>query len=234
MKKQDAPENPHRGHRENVRRRYILGGLEVFAPHEVLELLLFYAIPQKDTNPLAHRLLDAYGSLARVVSAPVSELQTIEGVGERTAILLSLTFQINRSIRLDALRSRGVNCSFPETVEEYLKELFSGAKREAVYELCFNRRGDLVMKHCMANGSIASVSTDICALTKNVLLNHAERVIIAHNHPDGDPRPSNDDYDATTRIQKAFSAVHIRLEDHIIVGDGECFSFRQSGFLKDL
>ena len=234
MRKKDASENPHKGHRENVRRRYIVGGLEVFAPHEILELLLYYAIPQKDTNPIAHRLLDAYGSLARVISAPVSELQTIEGVGERTAILLSLTFQINRSIRLDALQSRGVNCDFPETVGEYLKELFSGAERETVYELCFNRRGDLVMKHCMANGSIASVSTDISSLIKNALLNRAERVVIAHNHPGGDAQPSQDDYAATRRIQSAFSAVHIRLEDHIIVSDGDCFSFRQSGFLKDL
>ena len=232
MGKKDAPANPHKGHRENVRRRFVVGGLEVFSPHEILELLLFYAIPQKDTNPIAHRLMKTYGSLGRVLSAPASELQTIEGVGERTAVLLSLVFQLNRWIRMDEWETRGVNCQSIESVGEYLTEVFSGMEHEAVYELCFNRRGDLMMKHCMANGNINSVSTDICSLVKNAVFDRCEYVIIAHNHPGGEAAPSEEDYDATIRIQEAFAKVDLTLLDHIIVGDGDYFSLREAEFFK--
>ena len=232
MGKRDAPANPHKGHRENVRRRYIKGGLEVFAPHEILELLLYYAIPQKDTNPLAHRLIDAYGALPRVLSAPVSELETIEGVGERTAILLSLVFQIGRRIRLENARRAGVNFFSTKEAGEYLTALFSGRKHKAVYELCLNQRGDLVTCYDMANGDILSVSTDIRALVKNVLFCQSSCVIIAHNHTDGGEWPTPDDYAAAKRIAEAFDNVGVKLFDHIVVGKGEYVSLREQGILR--
>ncbi len=232
MKKNDAPDNAHKGHRETVRRRFMVGGLEVFAPHEILELLLYYAIPQKDTNPIAHRLLDTYGSLGRVLSAPVRELQTIEGVGERTATLLSLVFQIGRWIRLEEMQKAGVHFFSTPEAGRYLTEKFRGEECEKVYELCLNQKGDLIMCHAMTNGSILSVSTDTRLLIQNALFSKSSCVIIAHNHPGGEARPSPEDYEATRRIEEALQNVSIKLLDHIIVGEGEYVSLRESGFIK--
>lgn len=232
MEKKEASANPHKGRRENVRRRYVKGGLEVFAPHEILELLLYYAIPQRDTNPLAHRLLDTYGALGRVLSAPAEELQAIEGVGERTAVFLSLAFQIGRWIHMEEKRAEGGGFRSIEFAGKYLLELFAGKDYEIVYELCLNQRGDLIMRHDAKNGSIVSVSTDIRALIRNALFSGSHCVIIAHNHPGGGAAPSPEDYDATRRIEAAFKSVRIKLYDHIIVGNGEYVSLRKIGFLR--
>lgn len=232
MNKKEASENPHKGHRENVRRRFIIGGLEVFAPHEILELLLFYAIPQKDTNPLAHRLMDTYGSLGRVLSTPASELQTIEGVGERTAAFLSLVYQIGRWVRLDDMSRGSVSFFSTQNAVRYLREKFLGEAYEKVYELCLNQKGELVMCYGMTNGSVLSVSTDTRALIQNAIFSRATSVIIAHNHPGGDAHPSRDDYEATARIEQAFRNVEITLFDHIIIGDGDYTSLRESQVIR--
>lgn len=231
MRKKDTTANPHQGHRENVRRRYTAGGLEVFAPHEILELLLYYAIPQKDTNPLAHRLIDAYGSLSRVLSAPAKELQTVEGVGERTAAFLSLVFQIGRWIRLEEKRAESVNFLSAEFAGRYVRELFAGRECEAVCELCLNQRGNLIMCHDAANRSIVSVLTDIRSLLQNAIFSNSEYVVIARNHPGGKAIPAPEDYASARRLQEAFRNVNIKLYDHIIVGNGDYVSLRESGFL---
>ncbi|MBQ7681357.1 MAG: DNA repair protein RadC [Oscillibacter sp.] len=230
MKKNES-ENCHKGHRENVRRRFLTGGLEVFAPHEILELLLFYSIPQKDTNPIAHRLIDKYGNLFNVLSAPIEDLQTVEGVGEQTAILLSLVFQLTRWIRLDTMRGAGVNFLSAKEAGQYCREMFSGQQSEEVCELCLNRRGDLIGQYSMTNGNIVSVSMDIRTLISNAVLSHADAVLLAHNHPHGDANPSEEDCAATRYIREALAKVNIPLLDHIIVGEHDVVSMREAGFL---
>ena len=229
MKKNEA-ENCHKGHRENVRRRFLTGGLEVFAPHEILELLLFYSIPQRDTNPLAHKLIDKYGNLFNVLSAPIEDLQTVDGVGERTAILLSLVFQITRWIRLEAMKEAGINFLSAQAAGQYCREMFSGQKSEEVCELCLNQRGNLIGQYSMTNGSIVSVSMDIRTLVSNAILSHAESILLAHNHPSGDASPSEEDCAATRYIREALSKVNIPLYDHIIVGENDVVSMREAGF----
>ena len=233
MKKADASGTSHKGHRENVRRRYLTGGLEVFAPHEILEFLLYYAIPRRDTNPLAHRLMDTYGTLYRVLSASPQELQTVEGVGEQTAIFRSLVFQIGRWIRLEEMREAGLHFESIEAIAAYLKELYAGQENETVYQLCFNQRSDLIMCHSMTNGSIVSVSTDILTLIRNALVCRAAYVVISHNHPGGDALPSAEDLAATRRIEEALASVSVKLMDHIIIGKDDYASLRRSHFLHD-
>lgn len=225
-------ENCHKGHREHVRQRFLTGGLEVFASHEILELLLFYSIPQKDTNPLAHKLMDTYGSLFNVLSSPVGDLQSIDGVGERTAVLLSLVFQVARWIRLEQMKGTGVNFLSTEAAGQYCKELFCGRHNELFYELCLNQRGNLLMCNCMANGNIVSVSTDIRALVRNAVLSHADSILLTHNHPGGDATPSTEDIHATRCIVEALTKVDIPLRDHIIVGENDVVSMREMGYLN--
>lgn len=230
--KQKEAENCHRGHREHVRSRFLKSGLEAFAPHEILELLLFYSIPQRDTNPLAHKLMKTYGSLFGVLSAPVEDLITIDGVGERTAVLLSLVFQVGRWIRLEQMNGAGVTFLSTESAQQYCKELFCGKHNEAAYELCLNQRGNLLTCNCMANGSMKSVSMDIRTLVKNAVLSQADSILLTHNHPGGNAIPSEEDCDATRHIEAALNNVHIRLRDHIIVGENDIVSMREMGYLK--
>lgn len=232
MTKKLTDANPHKGHRENVRRRFMTGGLEVFAPHEILELLLFYAIPQRDTNPLAHRLINTFGSLSHVLSASVEELQAVEGVGERTAILLSLVFQTGRWLRLRQAEHDGGDFRSPQALGQYFREIFAGYEKETVFEMCLNQRGNIIVCHPMTNGSILSVSLDIRALVEKAVLSNCMCVVIAHNHPGGDAMPSPEDYQATRRMEAAFSNVNVRLWDHIIVGEEDFVSLREIGFLR--
>ena len=124
----------HDGHREKMRRRFLQGGLDNFADHEALELLLFYAIPRRDTNPIAHALMERYGSLSAVLSAPVEDLQKVEGIGESAAILLRLAPLLTRKARL-AEREKETVLNSSERAGKYLLERFAGEKHEVIYQL---------------------------------------------------------------------------------------------------
>ena len=133
----------HDGHREKMRRRFLETGLEGFADHEALELLLYYAIPRRDTNPIAHALMERYDSLSGVLNAPVEDLEKVEGIGESAAILLSLVSRLSRKARIaDASQETILNSS--ERAGAYLLERFAGERRELVFLLCLDRKGRLL------------------------------------------------------------------------------------------
>ena len=218
----------HDGHRGRMRRRFLENGLDSFADHEILELLLFYAIPQGDVNPLAHDLMDRFGSLSAVFSAPVEMLTSVKGVKERTAALLTLVPEAARRARLAEMKSELI-LNTRENVGDYLLELFSRERNEAVYELCLDAKGKLLACRRLGEGSVSAVALDIRKVVENAILYSATSVILAHNHPSG---PSDDDEAATARVGAALAAINVRLEDHIIVADHDFVSLNQSGFLS--
>nr|WP_325179971.1 DNA repair protein RadC [uncultured Oscillibacter sp.] len=220
----------HDGHRERVRRRFLDNELNGFAGHEALELLLYYAIPRGDVNPLAHALMDRFGSLSGVFSAPVELLTQVEGVGERTAMLLRLVPQIAQKARLAELE-RELALNTRERVGEYLLELFSQERNEVVYQLCLDGKGKLLACRRLGEGSASAVNLDIRKIVQNAITFCASSVILAHNHPSGVALPSQEDHAATLRVKAALEAVEVRLEDHIVVADYDFISFSQSGFL---
>ena len=222
----------HDGHREKMRARFLAGGLEGFAPHEALELLLYYAIPRRDTNPIAHALMERYGSLSAVLTAPVEDLKKVEGVGESAAVLLKLAPQLYRKARLSDAEQETVLSSV-ERVGAYLLERFAGEKNEVVYQLCLDRKGKLLACKKLGEGGVASADLDIRRLVENALLTGASSVVLAHNHPSGVALPSRDDYAATDRAKTALSVVGVALADHIIVADGDFVSMSDSGYLTD-
>ena len=186
-----------------MRKRFLAGGLEGYADHEALELLLYYAIPRRDTNPIAHALMERYGSLSAVLSAPVEDLQKVEGIGESAAILIRLALLLCRKARLeDAARATALNST--ERAGKYLIELFAQEKREILYQLCLDQKGKLL----------------------------ASAVILSHNHPSGMAAPSADDYSATDRAKAALETVGVRLVDHIIVAGRDFLSMADSGYLS--
>ena len=217
------------GHREKMRQRYLKSGLEGFADHEALELLLYYAIPRRDTNPIAHALMERYGSLSAVLTAPVEDLRKVEGVGESAAVWLRLAPQLYQKARLSDAEQETVLNSV-DRVGAYLLQRFIGERREVVYQLCLDRKGKLLACKRLGEGGVASADLDIRKLMENAILTSASVVILAHNHPSGVALPSGEDYAATTRVQQALATIGVELADHIIVADGDFVSLKDSGF----
>lgn len=220
----------HDGHREKMRQRFLRGGLDAFADHEALELLLYYAIPRKDTNPIAHALMERYGSLSAVLTAPVEDLAKVEGIGESAAVLLKLAPQLYRKARLSDAEQETVLSSVSR-VGAYLLDRFTGEKNEVLYQLCLDRKGKLLACKKLGEGDIASAELDIRRLVENALLTGASSVILAHNHPSGVALPSEEDYIATSRAKEALAVVGVVLTDHIIVADGDFVSMSDSGYI---
>ena len=220
----------HDGHREKMRKRFLQGGLEPFADHEALELLLYYAIPRRDVNPVAHALMERYGSLSAVLAAPVEDLKNVEGIGESAAVLLSLVPKIAKKARL-ADASQETVLSTTERVGDFLLERFAGEQHEVVYQLCLDRKGKLLTCKRLTEGSVASADLDIRKIVENAILCQASAVVLAHNHPSGVALPSQEDYAATDRVQAALATIGVELADHIIVADGDYVSMADSGFL---
>lgn len=220
----------HDGHREKMRQRFLQGGLDNFADHEALELLLYYAIPRRDTNPIAHALIDRYGSLSAVLAAPVEDLQRVEGIGQGTAVLLRLAPQITRKARLSDAEQETVLSSV-ERVGTYLLERFAGETHEVLYQLLLDRKGRLLACKKLGEGGVSSAELDIRRMVENALLTSASAVILAHNHPSGVALPSEDDYAATVRAKDALAMVGVALTDHIVVADGDFVSMAESGYL---
>ncbi len=220
----------HDGHREKMRRRFLADGLENFADHEALELLLFYAIPRHDTNAAAHRLLQRYGSLTAVFNAPVEDLKRVEGIGESAAILLKVLPQIFRKARLsDVGKDTVLNSS--DKVGAYLIERFAGETSEVLFQLCLDRKGKLLACKRLGEGGVNRAELDIRKLVENALLTSASGVILAHNHPSGIALPSREDYTATDQVRRALEPINVALLDHIIVADGDFVSMADSGIL---
>lgn len=221
----------HDGHREKMRKRFLTGGLEGYAEHEALELLLYYALPRKDTNPIAHALIERYGSLAAVLTAPVEDLKTVDGIGESAAILLKLVPLITQKARI-AEAEKEIAMTTVSRVGAYLLDRYEGESHEVVYQLCLDRKGKLLSCKRLRDGGTASAELDVRCIVENAILTRASGVILAHNHPSGIALPSAEDVAATARVRDALRTIEVELVDHIIVADGDFVSMERSGYLQ--
>lgn len=221
----------HDGHRKKMRERFLETGLDAFADHEALELLLYYAIPRKDTNGIAHELLNRYGTLEVVLSAPVEDLMRVEGIGEQAAVLLKLVPKVVQKARLSANKDTILNST--ERAGSFLLERFRGEKNEVIYQLCLDKKGKLLACRRLNEGGADSSELNLRRLVENALLASASAVILSHNHPSGIALPSTEDYATTERVQEALRMVGVTLVDHIIVADDDFVSMADSGILKN-
>jgi len=222
--------NVHAGHREKMRARFLAGGLDAFADHEALELLLYYAIPRRDTNPIAHALMERYGSLSAVLAAPVEDLKKVEGIGESAAILIKLVPELRKKASLaDAERETALTSV--GRIGAFLLERFRGEKNEVVYQLCLDRKGKLLACKRLGEGDLSSAGLDIRRMIENAILFSASGVVLALNHPSGIALPSQDDYIATDQAKAALDTIGVELVDHIILADEDFVSMADSGYL---
>lgn len=219
----------HEGHRERKRKQYLQSGLDSFADHEALELLLFYAIPRRNVNGLAHTLLETFGSLQGVLNASVQELEQVPGVSRNTAVLLRLVPELQRRACRKKKRERILNT--PEKCGAYLLSLLGDEKREVMYQLCLDGKCKLLSAQVLSQGDMDSAHLSTRELLRNALGCGATGVVLGHNHPSGVALPSEQDCVATLRAKETLASVDIRLLDHIVVADGDFVSMAQSGYL---
>ncbi len=218
----------HHGHRERLRER-AAAGLDSFADHEVLELLLFSVIPRANTNPIAHRLLARFGSLSAVLEADPRDLATVEGMGARAASFLTLMPPLTRRYLHDRVVTDRPRLEGPVSVSEYLVPLLAGRAEEVAYLLCLDASLGVRYPALLGSGSVASTAVTPRQVVEVALRHRAVSVILAHNHPSGSLAPSGADRAMTCRIYAALAAVDIPLLDHVIVAGEKTYSFERSG-----
>lgn len=222
----------HKGHRERLKERFRQEGLDNFTDIQVLELLLFYSIPQKDTNPIAHALLERFGSLSQVLDAEPEELRKVPGISDHSATLLSLVTEIARYYQVDATQ-RVESLTTLDACGAYLLPRFFGRNKETVFLLCLDAKCKVLCCKEIGEGSVNSASISVRKVVETALTANATTVILAHNHPSGVALPSTEDVQTTRRIAAALSAVEIHLADHIVVAEGDYVSMVQSGYRFD-
>ncbi len=220
----------HDGHRERLRESFLEHGLSGMNDINALELLLFYAVPRRDTNTLAHALLRRFGTLDGVFAAPVEELCEVEGIGPYAASLLTLVPEIMKKSRLSRSREiRQIRSS--DDAGAYLLPYFMNERDEVLYLLCLDSKRAVICCAEMGRGVVNTVDANIRRIVEKALKVKASSVIIAHNHPDGLALPSREDDLFTRSLHNALETVGIRLEDHIIVADEDYTSAADTGMM---
>lgn len=221
----------HDGHRQRLKKRFSREGLDNFDELQVLELLLFYCIPRADTNPLAHRLLDHFGSLSQVLEATEAELEKVPGMGPNAAVFLNLITAVGRYYLVNR-SGQNVILSTTEKCGQYLVPRFYGRRNETVFLLCLDAKCKMLCCKDIGEGSVNSASVPVRRIVEIALGAGATTVILAHNHPSGLALPSSDDVQTTYRVAAALDTVEITLADHIIVADDDFVSLAQSGLYR--
>lgn len=219
----------HDGHRERLRKRYIENGFESLAEHERLELLLTYALPRQDTNPIAHRLIDRFGSLDAVLEANAFDLMQVQGVGERMAAFLRLCGDLRR---MPAKEKQKEPLRTPGEALAYCKTLFKPGEGEQFYSISLDKNKRVLHADLITRGTPTRTAVYPRLVVECALRHGACSVILAHNHPSGDARPSREDVDATLAVRNALSAIDINLFDHIVVAGETGYSFNLTGMIK--
>ena len=219
----------HDGHRKRLKARFVKSGLDDFEPHNALELLLFYGIPRKDTNPIAHRLINRFGSFSAVFDAKPEELTKVEGITENTAVLISMIPQLARKYLEDKADAQNVIGSFND-IGTYLLPKFVGRTVETIMLAALDNKNKIISCSIIAEGENDRANLSKRKVMEEAMRVGATRVIIAHNHPRGFAVPSKEDVILTREVYSLLKSVDIELVDHIIFAEDDFVSLSASGF----
>jgi len=220
----------HKGHRQRVKTRYLAEGLDAFEDHQVLEMLLFYCIPMRDTNELAHRMIREFGSLSGLFEADPEDICKRCGVSENTAILVSMVPSLARRYLKGKWGNKPVLNSSAKA-GEYAVSLFAGRIYEAFFVICLDTQNRVNYAALVHEGTINEAPVYPRLIVETVLRHQANSVILAHNHPGGSLAPSNADIEITKKIAAAIEAISVKVIDHIIVAGDKYYSFAERGLL---
>jgi DNA repair protein RadC len=217
-------------HRKRLRARFSEGGAAAMPDYELLELLLFRTIPRQDVKPLARRLLDTFGDLARVVAAPPARLLQVDGVGEAVVQDLKILEAMSQRMMRARVMQRPVLSSW-DALLDYCHTAMAHRETEQFRVLYLDRKNVLIADEEQARGTVDHVPVYPREVVKRALELNASALILVHNHPSGDPTPSQSDISMTGQIQDAAGVLGLTLHDHLIIGKGRELSFRSAGYL---
>lgn len=227
-------DNPHSGHRERLRQRFTESGINETTPdHEILEFLLFYSIPRINTNDIAHRLIDRFGSIAGVFEASQSELLKVEGIGKNSAILIKSMLPIMKKY-LSCKNKAPTKFSSVTEVGDYLLNQYIGCTEEMFAITLMDGQGKFLGFKILEQGDIGSVGISTRKVIQCVLETNACCAVISHNHPSGIALPSAADLAVTETVKTALDKISVRLLDHIIIADNDYISMAQTPKYKIL
>ena len=219
-----------RDHRTRLRARFRDGGAAAIPDYEMLELVLFRAIPRQDVKPLARRLIDRFGDFARVLSAPADALMETQGVGDAVVTELKIVEAAAQRLARGRVMDRPVLSSW-DALLDYCHTAMSHAETEHFRVLFLDRKNVLIADEEQGRGTVDHVPVYPREVVRRALQLNASALILVHNHPSGDPTPSSADIDMTERIRLAADAVGIVLHDHLVIGKSAETSFRSEGYL---
>lgn len=245
MSEQELPD--YLAHRERIKNKYKAKGKVGFVDYEILELLLTYAIPRKDVKPIAKQLIKQFGSLKKVFDEPIENLKEVKGIGDNSAILINLVKDF-MSLYLEPEKEHKVILSSPEAVSSfieaelnlnieenlnsYLRVEFGNQKREFFMILCLNSANQLIHKEVLFSGTLDQAQVYPREIIKIALLKNASAIILVHNHPSGNSKPSRDDIVLTEKIEEISKEFGLRVHDHIVVSQNHVFSIKANRFLS--
>ena len=220
----------HEGHRERMKRRFLRHGLTSFEDHNVLELLLFFAVPRQDTNELAHKLLESFGSLDKVFEARPEELMRVPGIGEHAATLIRL---VPAAAQRYFLVKESMADILPDTesVGRFLIPRFMNLRRECVILLCLDAKMKVLDCREVGEGGLTFANFSVRDIVQTCLMYDTKYAVLSHNHASGIAVPSQEDIFTTHELRRALAMVDIRLLDHIIVAGQDFVSLKADGVL---
>jgi DNA repair protein RadC len=225
------PEKPHyHGHRDRLRARFLERGPDALADYELLEIILFMAIPRRDVKPLAKELLIRFGGLPELMNAPVTELAKIPGINENTAIALkAITATSHRALKREIMKKPVLN-SWTRLMD-YCTATMAHEPREHFRILFLNKKNELIADEIQGSGTVDHTPAYPREIMKRALEHGATALILVHNHPSGDPRPSQADIDMTHAVLRAAEPFNIVVHDHVIVSRNGYTSFKNQGLI---
>lgn len=213
-----------------MRQRLLTAGPDALADHELLEMVLFVALPRRDTRAIARLLIARFGSFAGAIAAPLADLRGIEGLGESGAAALKTVQAAALRLERAELMEQPVLSNW-DRLMRYLTATLARERVEQFRVLFLDTRNRLLADEAQARGTVNHTPVYPREVVKRALELHATAVILVHNHPSGDPSPSREDVEMTRQVRQATAALAVTLHDHVIVGNGRCFSFRREGLL---
>jgi DNA repair protein RadC len=219
-----------RDHRKRLRGRFLTGGADAVPDYELLELILFRAIPRKDVKPLAHALIDHFGDFNRVLSAPINHLLRIDGVGDAAALEIKIIEAASQRLSRAKIMQRHIVSNW-DALLDYCHTVMAHRDTEQFRVLYLDTKNTLIADEAQAAGTIDHVPVYPREVVKRALDLNAAAIILVHNHPSGDPTPSEADIAMTNQIAEAANALRITLYDHLIIGKSQEISFKAQGLL---
>jgi DNA repair protein RadC len=224
----DKKENVHAGHRARMRKRFIETGLKGFDEYQMLEMLLFFSCPRIDTNVMAHNLINKMGSLDNVLDSTVEDLMEVGGTNESTAVLLRMIPLIMENYHVNKARTCFKNDK--SKLSEYIQSLFYSAVTEKIFILSMDNGFSVISEDMIGQGSAGAVHCDIRKIVEIAVRNNASGIILAHNHPSGSIKPSDEDIEVTKNIARTLESIQVTFIDHYIVSDSRVLSMYSHGY----